>query len=299
MANVTVTSAANFIPEIWAQRALQALRANVVLAKLVSRDTAADAFTVGDTLHIPVPGTFTANDKAAGGNVTTQVPTDSAVTLVLNKHKEVTFLIEDAVRAQQNQDVMDRYLSNAVIPLAEAIENDIFALYSGFSTTVGTTGTDLTATSIRSARKALNDNKAPKAGRFMVVSDKDEISILGDSNLSSYFAFSQPEAVREGSSGRVYGFDLYQSQLVPTVAGTPVSTKNIAGTPEFGLLAMRGLPESGNPGVEQMNVTDPESGLTLRQTISYNPNALGVQITLDVLYGVVELRDACGVTVLS
>jgi hypothetical protein len=133
----------------------------------------------------------------------------------------------------------------------------------------------------------------------MVVSDKDEISILGDSNLSSYFAFSQPEAVREGSSGRVYGFDLYQSQLVPTVAGTPVSTKNIAGTPEFGLLAMRGLPESGNPGVEQMNVTDPESGLTLRQTISYNPNALGVQITLDVLYGVVELRDACGVTVLS
>jgi len=299
MANITPAVAANFIPEIWAQTALQALRANVVLAKLVTRDSDVAAFTVGDTLHIPVPGTFVANDKAAGSNVTTQVPTDSSVDLVLNKHKEVTFLIEDVAKAQANQDLMLRYLTNATIPLAEAIEGDLFALYAGFSHSVGTSGTDVAASTIRSARKQLNDSKAPKAGRFMVLSDKDEIAVLGDSTLASYFAFSQPDAVREGSSGRVYGFDLYQSQLVPVVAGTPASTKNIAGTPEFGLLGMRGLPETGNPGVEQMNMRDPESGLVLRQTVSYNPNALGVQVTLDVLYGVVELRDACAVVTLA
>lgn len=31
MPNVTVTSAANFIPEIWANRALEILRANIVM----------------------------------------------------------------------------------------------------------------------------------------------------------------------------------------------------------------------------------------------------------------------------
>lgn len=299
MANITATSAANFIPEIWAQTALQALRSNIVLARLVTRDSDVASFTVGDILHVPVPGTFTANDKAAGGNVTTQVPTDSSVDLTLNKHKEVTFLIEDVARAQANQDLMLRYLRNATIPLAEALETDIWGLYSGLSSSIGTSGTDLSASTIRTARKTLNDNKAPQAERFMVVSDKDEVAILGDSALQNYFAYSQTQAVREGSIGRVYGFDIYQSQLAPVVAGTPNSTKNIAATPEFALLGMRGLPEAGNPGVDQMNVIDPASGLVLRQTVSYNPNALGVQVTLDILYGVVEMRDACGVTVLS
>jgi hypothetical protein len=34
-------------------------------------------------------------------------------------------------------------------------------------------------------------------------------------------------------------------------------------------------------------------------TTSYNPNALGVQVTFDVLYGVAELRDLAGVVMLA
>lgn len=300
MSNVTPTSAAEFIPEVWAQEALLALRSKLSLAKLVTRDTdVAAEFTAGDILHIPVPGTLSANTKTAGSAVTLQAPNDSEVTVTLSNHKEVSFLIEDVTAAQANQSLRQRYMANAVIPLANAIEDALFALYSGFSTSTGTTGTDLTASSIRSARKKLNDNNAPDEGRALIVSTKDEVSILGDSTLADYFANARAAGVAEGSIGRAYGFDVYTSNRVPVVAGSPDSTKNLAITPEAMILAMRSLPTEQVPGAERMVVTDPESGLSIRVTAAYNASYLGVQVTLDVLYGVAELRDLCGVVVLS
>jgi hypothetical protein len=295
LANITIPNV-NFVPEIWAQRALQALRAQIVLAKRVYRDSDVAAFTQGATLHIPVPGTFVANTKTAGSNVTLQVPTDSRIDVTLNQHKEVSFVIEDILKVQANQDLMDRYLRNAVIPLAEGIESYLFGLYASFTTTpVGAGATPITASTIRSARKAMNDNKAQKDGRTLVVTDGDEISILGDANLATYFAYSKSDAIAEGSIGRVYGFDVFNSQLVPF----STNNKNLAFAPDALILAMRGMPDSGASGVDQMVVTDPVSGLTLRQTVSYNANALGLQITLDMLYGAAMLRDKSGVVVLS
>lgn len=299
MPNVTVTTAQYFIPEIWAQVAMEQLRSNIVLAKLVTRDTDVAAFNYGDVLHIPFPGTFTANDKAAGSAVTLQAPTDSEVQVTLNKHKYISFVIEDPVRAMEDQSVMERYGREAAAAIAEAIESDLFALYAGLSQSVGTSGTDISAATVRSARKKLNDSKAPLNNRHLVISTKDEIALLADSNLANYFAF-RTQAVPEGALGQLYGFTIWTSQLVPVVSGTPNSTKNLAFTPEFAILAMRALPPAPEgSGAKSAVVRDPESGLVLRSTIAYNPNYLGIQVTLDVLYGVAELRDACGVVVLS
>lgn len=298
MADITRTSASPFIPQIWANTALEILRNKIVLAKLVTRDSDIAAFQVGDTLNIPYPGAFTANDKAANTPVTLQVPTATTATVTLNKHKEASFLIEDAVRATANQDVMARYMEAAVIPIAEQIESDLMALGTTFTTSVGTYGTDITAATVRSARKVLNDNKAPVDGRVLIVSDKDEIALLGDSTLQNYFAFAQTQGVAEGSIGRLYGFDVYSSQLVPATGTSPVNTKNIAFHPGAMILAMRGLPEAvAGSGAQTSVVSDPVSGLTLRVTIAYNAANLGHQVTVDVLYGVAKLRDEKGVLV--
>jgi hypothetical protein len=301
MANITASTVSMFIPEIWANRALEILRSNIVLARLVTKDTDVATFQVGDVLHIPYPGTFTANDKAANNAVTLQTPAGGAdISVTLNKHKEVSFLIEDPARAQANQDLMDRYINAAVPALAQAIEADLFALYASLSTTVGTSGTDISAATIRAARKALNDNKVPLTPRHLVVSPKDEIALLGDSTLATYFANSRPEAVAQGALGNLYGFTIWMSQLVPVVSGTPNSTKNLAFHPEFAILAMRALPEPpAGSGARSAAVRDPESGLVIRVTSAYNPTYLGVQVTLDVLYGVAVLRNAAGVVVLS
>jgi len=301
MANITPTVAQYFIPEVWGNRALEILRANVVLAKLVAKDSDISTFQVGDILHIPYPGTFTANDKAAGSAVTVQTPSGGTeVQVALNKHKEVSFIVEDVARAQANQDLLDRYLNAAVPALAEKIESDLFALYSSVTASVGTSGTDITAATIRSVRKTLNDNKCPIAPRHLVISSKDEIALLGDSALATYFAMARSQGVAEGSIGSLYGFTVWMSQLVPVVTGTPNSTKNLAFHPEAFILAMRGLPEPpASTGAQAATIRDPESGLVVRVLYAYNPSYLGVQVTMDVLYGVQVLRDAKACVVLS
>src|SRR5436190_3080919 len=300
MANVTVTSAQQFISEIWANQALLALKNRIVLANFVTKDSDIAPFTEGDILHIPVPGTFVANNKAANTNVTLQVPTDSNIDVTLNMHKEVTFVVEDIVRAQQNQDVMGRYLRNAVTPLAEAIESDLFALYTGLSQSVGTSGTDLTPAIFRAALQKLMAANVDVTDLAAVLSAKDYIALLGDSTLATYFSNTNPGAFREAQVGRLYGSTISQSNLVPVVAGAPNSTKNLMVTPDFAVLAMRGMPtDGGGAPVDQRNYADPDSGVSLRMTTSYNANALGVQVTFDVLYGVAELRDLAGVVMLA
>jgi len=300
MADITRTVAGPFIPQLWANTALEILRSKIVVAKLVTRDSDIAAFQVGDTLNIPYPGTFVANDKAANTPVVLQVPTATTTSVVLNKHKEASFLIEDAAKALANQDIMARYCDAAVIAIAEQIETDLFATYTGFTNTVGVSGTDIGAATIRSTRKLMNDNKVPQNNRVLVVSDKDEVALLADASLQNYFAWSQTQAIKEGSIGRVYGFDVYQSQLVPAIAGTPVSTKNLAFDPGAIILAMRGLPDApAGSGAQTSVVNDPVSGLTLRCTIAYNAANLGVQCTIDVLYGVAKLRNEKAVVVLS
>lgn len=299
MANITTTSADAVIPEIWANVALSALRSKIVLAKLILRDSDIDASaSEGDTVHVNVPGTFTASTKTANANVTLQTPTDAKVSVVLNQHKEVSFLVEDPARIQSKPAVLGARMRNAMIPLANAIEDSLFALYSGFSTSIGTSGTDIPVATVRTARKTLNDANVPEEGRFAVVSSKDEIALLGDSGLATYFANTSPQAFANGSIGRLYGFDVYQSGRVPVVAGSPNSTKNLFGSAEAMVMAMRPMPTDAN-NAAQSTIVDPESGIAIRQTISYNTSALGWQFTYDVLWGVSELRDACGLVVLS
>ena len=301
MPNITRTIAdtAGFIPAIWAQRALDVLRSNIVLARLVARDTDYEPAQRGKSLTIPYPGTFTAQDKAADTAAAVSVPAGgNSVTVNLNKHKYVDFIVEDFARVQANGELLDRYVQPAAIALAEALESDLFALYSGLPAGGGTSGTDLTAATIRGARKILNDAKVPQAGRAIVMSTKDEVALLGDSNLAAYFANSRPEGIAEGSIGSLFGFDLFVSQLVPTTGSAPVSTKNIAATREAMILATRPLDEP-MAGVESSTVVDEASGLAIRVMRQYDMSARGHRVGFDILYGVSVLRSASGAVVLS
>lgn len=232
MADIKITTAqtSGFIPSFWANRALDVLRNQIVLAGLLARDTNfAEAGWKGQTITVPYPGTFTAVDKNPDTPVTPQTPVGGqSVALTLSKHKVVPFLIEDFANAQANMDLMDRYIQPAVVALAEQFENDLWAtVMASAGAVVGTPGTDLAAPVVRQANKSLKDNKAPTTDRHLVISTKDEASILGDSNLQTYFAFSQADSVRNGYIGRLYGMNTYYSQLAPE--GFQVSIANATG----------------------------------------------------------------------
>lgn len=304
MADITRTLAdtSGFIPEAWAQRALDVLRANIVLAKRVQRDTSYEPGWKGKQLNIAYPGTFTAQSKTENTPATVQVPAGGAtVAVTLTNHKYVDFIVEDYAQAQANSNLLDRFVQPAAIALAEDLETQLFAQYANLTgAAVGTSGTDITAAVVRSARKELNDAKAPMGNRTLVLSDKDEIAILSDSGLAQYFAYQRSEAYAEGAIGRLYGFDVFTSQLVPVVAGTPNSTKCLAIHQDAILLAVRPFRDiPAGAGVQVAQISDADSGLTLRVVYQYDVNNRGMRVGFDILYGVVALRPSLGLVALT
>lgn len=301
-ANINTTTIAPFIPQIWANEALEILRSNIVLAPLVTKDTDVATFNVGDTLHIPYAGTLVANDKVQNKPVTKQTVNPTDTTVKLDKHKEVTIIIEDFARALAQPTLVQEYAKASIIALAEQVEKDLFATYSTFSGSVGTAGTDLDSAVLRAVAKKFTDNKVGEGNRHLVISTKDKAALLADDNLQNFFAYndSSKGAITNGDLARIYGLQLHESQLVPSVAGTPVTTNNLAFDPGAIILASRALsPAPIGAGAAQAVVSDPASGITLRSTMSYDKDVLGVQVTFDILYGVAKLRDEKGFVVLS
>jgi hypothetical protein len=276
----------------------------MVLARLVTRDVDYEPGWVGKTLNIPYPGRFTATDKAPDTAATLQTPTGGATkSVTLNKHKTVDFLIEDVAQAQANVNLLDRYVRPAALALAEAVEKDIWALYASLSTAIGTPGVDLEAATIREALLRLNENLVPANPRYLVISPKDQVALLGDPTLQTYFAFSNRDAIEQGAIGQLYGFTVFMSQLAPVVSDYvdgPVATHNLAFHPEAFILAMRPLPDApAGSGTVSASIVDPDTGIAIRSQISYDPAFRGVRVSLDVLYGVAVLRPEFGIDVRS
>ena len=208
-------------------------------------------------------------------------------------------MVEDYAQAQANSDLLNRYVQPAVIALAEQLELDLFTLYTSFTgTAAGTAGTDLTATPLRTVVKNMNLAKAPMQDRYLVLSPKDQVSILGDSNLASFFAFSDPDAIKQGQLPNLYGLQPYVSQLVTVVAGTPNDTKNIAFHKSAMMLAMRTFaPIPAGSGVATATVVDEESGIAIRVLKQYKAEYRAEYVGFDILYGFVALRPNLGFVV--
>lgn len=293
MANITLTEVGDSLATIIAAQALGYLKGNTVLARLVARDWDDQVATYGQSVAIPFTGSLSVNDKAANTVVTRQTPADSKVTVTLNKHKEVTFLIEDVARALARPDFLNAYMQDGMAVLAEQIDSDIAALYSGFSQTIDATA-GLDEADFREARRLLNSAKAPLSQRYAVLHEDAEFELLGMEKATNRdYAESLGSAAAGAFTARFAGFDVFMDQKI-AVAST--QAKNLFFHRNAMVLATRPLAASGNGmGVVQRSMS--EDGVGLRITMGYDKDHLGLQVTIDVLYGVAELRDNHGVVV--
>lgn len=294
MANITLTQVGDALATIIAAQALGYLKANTVMARLVNRNYDNLVATRGQTIKIPFTGGLVVNDKAANVAVTRQTPDDTAVTVTLNKHKEVTFLIEDVARAMASVDYLNAYLVDGMAVMGEQIDGDLCGLYSGFSQTINAVA-GLTKTSFREGRRLLNAAKVPQAGRVAVLHEDAESEFLNITEATNRdYAEALGQARAEGSSGRFFGFDVFMDQQIKVVAGTPSQCKNLFFHRDALVLVTRPLANDGD-GMGVVQRTMEEDGLGIRVTLGYDKDLLGIQCTIDVLYGVAELRDNHGI----
>lgn len=303
MAAITSANLANAIVKLVAVDALPALMGNLVMGNLVNRDFEPTLAQAGDTVNVPIPPTMVANNIAEGGTVQTQNPNVTNAQIVLNTHAEATFQIPDVTKVIAVPDLLKLYMQPAMIALAEKVESDLLGLYSQFTanTPLGSGGAALTEATVDAAETALFEAKVPASEQKYLVVDSQSYSQLRQISRFSEYATAGDAGLRtlvDGSIGRIKDFYVFRSQFVKKTGTSPVTTQNIAFAKNALGLAIRRLPKP-LPGTGGIVEYAELGNFGMRVLMSYQPNTLAQQFTVDMLYGVGVLRNTHGVQVRS
>ncbi len=303
MAAVTSTNVANAIVKLVAVDALPALMGNLVMGNLVNRDFEPALGQAGDTINVPIPPTLVANNLAEGGTVQTQNPSLGNAQIVLNTHAEATFQIPDVTKVLAVPDLLKLYMQPALIALAEKIEGDLLGLYASFTANspVGTGGVPLTESTIDEAETKLFQSKVPASEPKYLVVDPTAYSQLRQiPRFSEYQSAGEAglRALVDGTVGRLKDFYVFRSQFVQSTGSGPTTTHNLAFARSAMGLVVRRLPQP-LPGTGAIAEYAEMGNFGMRVVMSYQPNTLAQQFTVDVLYGVGVLRNGFGVQVNS
>jgi hypothetical protein len=303
MGIITSANVATAIVKLVAADALPALMGNLVMGNLVNRDYEPTLARAGDTVNVPIPPTLVANNIAEGSTVTLQNPSIGNAQIVLNTHAEATFQIPDVTKILAVPDLLKLYMQPAVVALAQSIETSLLATWSQFNsnTPVGTGGTTITEATVDSAETALFSAMVPaSASKYLVVNPATYSALRQIPRFSEFNTAGEAglRAIIDGAVGKMKDFYVFRSQFVAQTGSAPVTTHNLAFTKNALGLVVRRLPQP-LPGTGAIAEYAELGNFGMRVTMSYQPNTLAQQFTVDVLYGVGVLRNSFGVQVSS
>jgi len=302
--NVTVTSAANFIPEIWSDEIVAAYKRNLVAANVIKKMNFKGK--KGDTVHIPSPTRGSASAKGATNAVTLIVNNEGIVDISINKHYEYSRLIEDIVEAQALSSLRSFYTEDAGYALAKQVDTDLIQLGrianggaagarydTGYVGGDGTTTFDYTANTntgnasaltdaaIRRTIQRLDDSDVPMDGRFFIIPPSSRNTLMGLARYTEQ-AFvgdaGNGNTIRNGEIGNLYGMPVFVSSNADSASATAAYPTSGTAIARVCLMGHR----DGMVLVEQM---------AIRSQTQYKQEYLGTLFTADTLYGVGELRD--------
>tara|TARA_R110000822_G_scaffold30896_1_gene89807 strand:- start:634 stop:1557 length:924 start_codon:yes stop_codon:yes gene_type:complete len=298
--NVTTTTAATFIPEIWSDEIVATYKKNLVLANLVKK--MAFKGKKGDSVHIPAPTRGNASVKAASTQVTLIAATETEVVVTIDQHYEYSRLIEDIVEAQALASLRNFYTEDAGYALARQVDTSLIQLgravngggstaayNAAFSGADGTTayvaGSNtglgaLTDAAIRRSIQRLDDNDVPMDNRFLMVPPSTRNTLMGIARFTEQAFVGEQggsNTIRNGEIGNVYGVPVFVTSNAEATTGSTPAKACLLGHKDFAVF------------VEQMGV---------RSQTQYKQEYLGTLFTADTLYGVKELRDGSAVALI-
>jgi hypothetical protein len=303
MPSITSSNVAQAIVKLVAAEALPSLMGNLVMGNLVNRDFEPVLANAGDTVNVPIPPALTANVISETGSVTTQNPNLTNAAITLNTHIEASFQVPDVTKCLAYPDLLKVYLQPAIVALAEKVETDLLALAPSFTANaaVGTAGAALTEAAIDNAETVLFNAKVPVSEpKFLVVDGNaygqlrqiprfSEYQTVGDAGLRTMI---------DGEVGRLKSFYVFRSQFINKTGTTPVTTWNTAFAKNALGLVIRRLPQP-LPGTGAIAEYAELGNFGMRVVMSYQPNTLAQQFTVDMLYGAGVLRNNHGIVVRS
>ena len=225
MANQFIT-----IKEI-ARQLLPRLIENLVFPNLVHKDYS-NTFVNGKgaTIQVKKPVILEAVDFDETTGTSAQDVKEQSVEVTLDKLSTVDVEF-GAIERATNVDNLNRlFLEPAAVALAQKINSDGLTLYKDVPYIAGTAGTTPSALSdLTAARKLLNIQKAPVAPRYALWDPEAEAKFLELDTFVEADKSGTTEALRNGSLGRIMGFENFMSQAVKTHAKGTLATAGTAG----------------------------------------------------------------------
>ena len=212
--NVSTTTAAVFIPELWRDAILDYAERKFELRNQVM-DFSSE-LPSGDVLHIPKVSEETAASKDANTAVTYTNNTDSEVTITVDQHHYEAKRIEDIVRVQESANLFGAYAQSMGYALAKKVENFLALLIQSGTGNDVSLSNDNTITSelLRSGLQKLLDAGFDYADgeTYLYASPAAYMGLLG---LQDFFDSSRRGDEQNpnvsGGVGMIYGMPTFIS----------------------------------------------------------------------------------------
>ena len=288
---VTNTTAATFLPDIWSDEIIASYKKSLVMANLVMKMNFKGK--KGDVVHIPAPTRGSASLKASSTAVTLIADTESEVQVSINRHFEYSRFIEDITEAQALSSMRQFYTTDAGYALGRAVDTDLINLgrssNGGAGTNAYATGafiggdgttayvaannneSALTDAAIRRTIQRLDDNDTPMDQRFFIIPPSSRNTLMGLARYTEQAFVGDGNAIRNGEIGNLYGIPVFTTSNCDTASGTGAARVCLMGHRDSMVL------------VEQIGI---------RSQIQYKQDYLSTLFTSDTLYGVAGLRNA-------
>ena len=215
MSNTTLTA------DVVANEALMVLENNLVMANLVHRayedefDKTVNGYDVGETISIRRPNQFTVRTGAVAA---VQDVTEGKTSLTVNTQKGIDFKFSSADLTLKISDLGERVMKPALVRLADAIDQDLMALYKYVPSWVGTPGQVVNSfADFAEGPKRLDHLAVPTDLRSAILSPNDHWGMLS-SFTGLYIQDTAKTALQRAKLPDIGGVTPYMAQNVPNHA---------------------------------------------------------------------------------
>lgn len=234
MAATTSTTLDDLFANIILQARFTAEEESLMLGLVTRYDIGDQA---GKTVQVPKYPAITAGDLTEGDDMSSSTVSTTSQTITVSEVGAQVVLTDLAAMGAGNPaEELGTVLGNAI---ATKIDKDLIALFDGFSTSLGSAGTEITVADLMKAAATLKNNKA--RGQMAAVVHPFHAYQL-KANLTNTFVNPnggdlQNDAMRNAFVGQIGGIDIYESSNL-TIDGSD-DAKGAVFVPEALAIAMK------------------------------------------------------------
>jgi hypothetical protein len=277
-------------PEVIAAVAMERLRRELILPRLVTRMGLADfRGAKDDTVNIRVPSILTARDyefRTRNNPIVIDMLQEQTIAVKLDKHVYSAIAVTDEELTLDIVSFAIQVLQPQVIAVAERLESLIAEMIAGASYAAS----DLSYTegddqgfynALVDARKVLNDAHIPMSGRVALIGSSVEASALKEITFVNASQSGSTDALRNATIGQVAGFTVVTTQSLPedfAIAFHPSAFAFANVAPEV-------------PAGVPFGSSQSESGLAMRWIRDYDPNYLRDRSVISSFAGSASVND--------